>query len=288
MRVFCCLVVALVSLRAAFAEPDVIRLWADGAPGSEARRGEPEQAQDYWVKNIHDPSLTIFLPPKDKATGAAAVVVPGGGHRLLVFNAEGVEVARYLNSIGVAAFVLKYRLAREDGSPYRLGEHAREDAQRALRLVRHRAAEWSLDPRRIGIFGFSAGGEVVSWVVFSPTEGEADATDPIDRESCRPDFSVAIYPGPLGVPDKIPAEAPPAFLLVAGDDDLAPVTIDLLTKYRAAGVPVEAHVFTRGGHGFNLGQRSKLATLQHWRERVHDWMADNSILDPDPAHRAER
>ena len=288
MRVFCCLVVALVSLRAAFAEPDVIRLWPDGAPGSEARRGEPEQAQDYWVKNIHDPSLTIFLPPKDKATGAAAVVVPGGGHRLLVFNAEGVEVARYLNSIGVAAFVLKYRLAREDGSPYRLGEHAREDAQRALRLVRHRAAEWSLDPRRIGIFGFSAGGEVVSWVVFSPTEGEADATDPIDRESCRPDFSVAIYPGPLGVPDKIPAEAPPAFLLVAGDDDLAPVTIDLLTKYRAAGVPVEAHVFTRGGHGFNLGQRSKLATLQHWRERVHDWMADNSILDPDPAHRAER
>jgi len=288
MRVFCCLVVALVSLRAAFAEPDVIRLWPDGAPGSEARRGEPEQAQDYWVKNIHDPSVTVFLPPKDKATGAAAVVVPGGGHRLLVFNAEGVEVARYLNSIGVAAFVLKYRLAREDGSPYRLGEHAREDAQRALRLVRHRAAEWSLDPRRIGIFGFSAGGEVVSWVVFSPTEGEADATDPIDRESCRPDFSVAIYPGPLGVPDKIPAEAPPAFLLVAGDDDLAPVTIDLLTKYRAAGVPVEAHVFTRGGHGFNLGQRSKLATLQHWRERVHDWMADNSILDPDPAHRAER
>jgi len=288
MRVFCCLVVALVSLRAAFAEPDVIRLWPDGAPGSEARRGEPEQAQDYWVKNIHDPSVTVFLPPKDKATGAAAVVVPGGGHRLLVFNAEGVEVARYLNSIGVAAFVLKYRLAREDGSPYRLGEHAREDAQRALRLVRHRAAEWSLDPRRIGIFGFSAGGEVVSWVVFSPTEGEADATDPIDRESCRPDFSVAIYPGPLGVPDKIPAEAPPAFLLVAGDDDLAPVTIDLLTKYRAAGVPVEAHVFTRGGHGFNLGQRSKLATLQHWRERVHDWMADNSILDPDPTHRAER
>ncbi len=266
----------------------MIRLWPDGAPGSEARRGEPEQAQDYWVKNIHDPSVTVFLPPKDKATGAAAVVVPGGGHRLLVFNAEGVEVARYLNSIGVAAFVLKYRLAREDGSPYRLGEHAREDAQRALRLVRHRAAEWSLDPRRIGIFGFSAGGEVVSWVVFSPTEGEADATDPIDRESCRPDFSVAIYPGPLGVPDKIPAEAPPAFLLVAGDDDLAPVTIDLLTKYRAAGVPVEAHVFTRGGHGFNLGQRSKLATLQHWRERVHDWMADNSILDPDPAHRAER
>ncbi len=152
-------------------EPPVIPLWADGAPGSESRRHEPEQAKDYWVKNVHNPSITAFLPPRDKATGAAVVICPGGGHRLLVFNAEGVDAARYLNSIGVAAFALKYRLGREEGSPYKLDVHPRADGQRAMRLVRSRAAEWGIDPKRVGIMGFSAGGEVASIVAFSPARG---------------------------------------------------------------------------------------------------------------------
>ena len=272
------------------AEPVVIPLWKDGAPGSESRRHEPERAQDYWVRNIHAPSVTVFLPPKEKATGAAMVVFPGGGHRELVFNAEGVQAAEYLNSIGVAAFVVKYRLAREEGSPYRLELHPRMDGQRAMRLVRSRAAEWGVDPRRIGAMGFSAGGEVVSMIVFHPETIDAAAVDPIDRVSARPDFQVLIYPGSLGVPPGgIPATTPPAFLLSAVDDQGPARLIDeLLTKFRYAGVPVEVHLFARGGHAFNMGRNSKLVTLKTWSQRLTDWMTDNSILDPDPAHRAEK
>src|SRR5579884_2043730 len=113
-------------------EPRKIPLWPNGAPGFESRRDEAELAKDYWVRNIHNPSITACLPPKDKASGAAVVICPGGGHRELVFNAEGVEAARYLNSIGVAAFALKYRLGREKESPYKPQVHAREDGLRAL------------------------------------------------------------------------------------------------------------------------------------------------------------
>jgi len=276
------------AVRSGAAAPEVIPLWSGGAPGFENRRNEPERAQDYWVRNIHNPSITVFLPPKEKATGAAVVIFPGGGHRELVFNNEGVDAARYLNRIGVAAFAVKYRLGREEGSPYTPEVHARADGQRAIRLVRSRAAEWGIDPQRIGVMGFSAGGEVVSMVVYSPTDGNPNAADVIDRVSCRPDFQVVVYPGPLGVPTKVPANTPPAFFVVANDDSLAPVVLDLIAKYREARVPVEAHLYSRGGHAFNLGLRSKLKTFQHWPDRMADWMADNSILDPDPAHRAEK
>jgi acetyl esterase/lipase len=258
-----------------------VPLWPNGAPGFENRRNEPELARDYWVRNIHNPSVTVFLPPADKANGAAVVICPGGGHRELVFNAEGVEPARYFTNLGVAAFVLKYRLGRETNSPYSIERHAREDGQRAMRLVRSRVREWNLDPRRIGMIGFSAGGEVVSLVVYSPTEGNPQASDPIDRVDCRPDFQVMIYPGPLGVPPQVPTNAPPAFFLVANDDrgHVEPV-VSLLTKYREAGRPFEVHIYERGGHGFNLGNRSRLATIKSWSQRLTDWLADNNILDP--------
>ncbi|MBC8001737.1 MAG: alpha/beta hydrolase, partial [Opitutaceae bacterium] len=187
--------------------PQQIPLWTNGAPGFEDRRNEPERAESYWVRNIHNPSITVFLPPKDKATGAAVIVCAGGGFRELVFKGEGVEPARYLNSIGVAAFALKYRLVREEGSPYSIQKHPREDGQRAMRLVRSRAEEWGIDPNRIGIMGFSAGGEVASMTVYNPTEGDPDAMDPIDRLSARPDFQIMIYPGPQGIPEIIPTNA---------------------------------------------------------------------------------
>jgi acetyl esterase/lipase len=262
-------------------EPQFIPLWPNGAPGFEDRRNEPEQARDYWVRNIHNPSITVFMPPKEKANGAGVLIVPGGGHRELVFKAEGVEPAKFLNDLGVTAFVLKHRLARETNSPYSLQIHPREDAQRAMRLIRRRADEWKLDTNRIGVMGFSAGGEVVAMLVYSPTTGDANAADSIDRMNCRADFQIVIYPGPVGIPDVIPADAPPAFFLVANDDrgHVTPV-ISQLEKYQQARRPIEVHLYARGGHGFNMGNRSKLRSIKGWPQRLADWMADNNILEP--------
>jgi acetyl esterase/lipase len=261
-------------------EPQVIPLWPNGAPGFEDRRNEPELAQDYWVRNVHNPSITVFLPPKDKANGAAVLIVPGGGHRLLVFKSEGVEPAKFLNDLGVTAFVLKHRLARETNSPYSLQKHPREDAQRAMRLIRSRAPEWNLATNRIGAMGFSAGGEVVAMLVYSPSSGEANAIDPVERLNCRADFQIVVYPGPVGIPDQIPADVPPAFFVVANDDSshVGPV-ISQLEKYRQARRPIEVHLYARGGHGFNMGNRSKLASIKGWPQRLADWLSDNSILN---------
>jgi len=262
------------------AEPQVIPLWDKGAPGFENRRDEPEVAKDYWVKNIHNPSITVFPAPKEKANGTAVLIVPGGGHRELVFNAEGVEPAKFLNDLGVTCFVLKHRLARETNSPYSLQIHPKQDAQRAMRVIRSRAAEWNLDTNRIGALGFSAGGEVVAMLVYSPTAAVPGATDTIDRMNCRVDFQISIYPGSLGIPaGDIPADAPPAFFLVANDDNshVGPV-LTQLEKYRAAKRPVEVHIYAKGGHGFNLGNRAKLASIKGWPQRMADWLADNGFL----------
>jgi acetyl esterase/lipase len=259
----------------------VIPLWPNGAPGFENRRNEPEQAKDYWVKNIHNPSLTVFLPPKDKANGAAVVVCPGGGHRLLVWTAEGIDPAKFLNSLGVTVFVLKYRLGRDTLSPYKIDVHARQDGLRAMRLVRSRAAEFGVDTNRIGMMGFSAGGEVVDMVSFGPNAPNANAPDPVDRYSAKPAFLIQIYPGPLFIPDVVPHDAPPIFLLAANDDPCCSVSVmQLLEKYRQAKVPVEAHIFTQGAHGFNMGYRSKLKSINSWPQRLADWLSDNNILQP--------
>jgi acetyl esterase/lipase len=162
--------------------PQVIHLWPNGAPGFESRKDIPEQAQDYWVRNVNNPSITVFLPPKEKATGAAVLIAPGGGFRELVFNAEGVQAAQFLNSIGVAAFALKYRLPGEKDSPY-TQENVRQDAYRAMRLIRSRASEFNIDPHRVGILGFSAGGAVASLIAYTPGNGDPSAPDPIDRST---------------------------------------------------------------------------------------------------------
>ncbi|HAL83386.1 MAG TPA: 1,4-beta-xylanase [Mucilaginibacter sp.] len=284
IKTLICLLLLPVALWAQ-TEPTVIPLWPNGAPGFESRRNEPEQAKDYWVKNIHNPSLTVFLPPKDKANGAAVVVCPGGGHRLLVWTAEGIDPAKFLNSLGITVFVLKYRLGRDTLSPYKIEVHAREDGLRAMRLVRSRAAEFGIDIGRIGMMGFSAGGEVVDMVAFGPNTPHPNAADPIDRQSAKPDFLVQIYPGPLFIPDAIPHNAPPIFLLAANDDPCCSISVmKLLQAYRDAKVPAETHLFTQGAHGFNMGYRSKLKSINGWPQRLADWLSDTNILQsPDAA-----
>ncbi|MEN0056878.1 MAG: alpha/beta hydrolase [Mucilaginibacter sp.] len=277
----CMLLLALPILASAQGKSTVIPLWSKGAPGFENRRNEPEQAQDYWVKNIHNPSLTVFTPPAGKANGAAAVICPGGGHRLLVYTAEGIDPAKYLSDLGITVFVLKYRLGRDTLSPYKIDVHAKQDGYRAMRLVRSKAAEYGLDINRIGMMGFSAGGEVVDMVAYGPGMGDANAPDAIDRLNARPNFVIQIYPGPLYIPDVLPADAPPAFLLAANDDACcSPSVVKLLDRYRAAKIPVELHLYTQGSHGFNMGNRSKLQSIHSWPQRMADWLADNNYLNP--------
>jgi acetyl esterase/lipase len=270
----------LPSLAAAQSAGEVIHLWPNGAPGFESRKDEPEEAKDYWVRHINNPSLTIFRPAAGKANGCAVVVAPGGGFRELVFNAEGRQPGEFLNTLGVTAFALKYRLPNEAGSPYKPA-NVREDAYRAIRLVRSRAKEFGIDPNRVGILGFSAGGALEMMVCFSKGDGDPAAPDPVDRLNGRPSFQMIVYPGGQ-VPDVIPADTPPTFLVCANDDDYGcdKVTLALFEKLRDAKVSVEAHFIAQGRHAFNMGDRSTFVAVRHWPDRMAEWMGDRGLLKP--------
>jgi rhamnogalacturonan acetylesterase len=264
--------------------PSVL-LWPAGAPGSEGKtteeivrlRSDPGRV---WtsVSNVHKPSLSVFLPTKEQATGAAIVIAPGGGHRLLAIQHEGYDVAQWLAQRGVAAFVLRYRLAREEGSTYQVDVHALQDAQRALRLVRSRAPEWGVDPKRVGIMGFSAGGEVAVLAGTRFDRGVAAAADPIERQNGRPDFVALIYPGLRPETLKVTAEVPPMFLLCAADDLRPTESITaLFATLRTAGVPTELHVYSEGGHGF--GMRARPLPVTSWPARLQEWMGSLGVLN---------
>ncbi|MDB5011863.1 MAG: 1,4-beta-xylanase [Daejeonella sp.] len=273
------IIIAISQLSFAQSKPLVVNLWEKGAPGFENRKNEPEEAKDYWVKNIHNPSIAVYFPSKEKANGSAVIICPGGGHRILVYNAEGTEAAEYLNNIGVTAIVLKYRLAREENSPYKLGIHPQQDAYRAIRLVRSRAKEWGIDTNRVGMLGFSAGGEVVASVAYGSGKGDLNAKDPIDRLNGKPSFQMLVYPGPLGVPEVVPADAPPAFMLAANNDECCSLpVVSLLQKYRSAKVPIEVHIYAKGAHAFNMGNRSEFSSLRAWPQRMADWLLDMNYL----------
>src|SRR5262249_42139951 len=212
------------------ADPPVIPLWQKGPPGFEDKKGTAEtrdrlskETGEFRTSGVHDPYITAFIPPKEKSTGTAVVIVPGGGHRELWVKHEGENVAQWLCERGVAAVVLRYRLAREKGSPYKIDVHAVQDGQRALRLVRSKAKEWNGNPERVGMMGFSAGGEVVAMVCRKAEKGDEKAADLIDRESAIPSFQAHVYSGPLGiVKQTITKEnSPPAFILVGDDDNAA-------------------------------------------------------------------
>ncbi|HVZ96738.1 MAG TPA: alpha/beta hydrolase [Chitinophagaceae bacterium] len=255
----------------------VIPLWKNGAPGFESRRNIPEEAKDWWVKNINDPTLTVFLPPVSGATRAAAIICPGGGHRALVFNSEGVQVAKFLNQLGIAAFVLKYRLFREDHSPY-TPENAKQDVFRAIRLVKSMGKQFNIDTSNVGVIGFSAGGELAGWLGYHFTEQHFASHDAVDVLSARPAFQVLVYPGPLVVPDSVSANAPPTFLVAANNDTCcSPPVVTLMEMHRKAHVPVELHLYANGDHAFNMGARSQYRSLKAWPQRLADWFTDSGI-----------
>ena len=278
------LAVLLVSSLALADESNVVPLWPHGAPGHDGKK-TPEKvaesgqgkARHRLVSSIHDPSLTVFLPPKDKATGAAVVICPGGGHRYLAIDHEGYDVARWLAGQGVAGLVLKYRLANEEGSSYKVDVHALADARRAVRLVRSRAGEWGVDPARVGVMGFSAGGELAILAGTKFEGAKSDASDPIDRLSSRPDFLMLIYPGMRQAILNVTKETPPSFLAVADDDRrCADVCIAFFQALKKAEVSGELHIYASGGHGFGMNERPKPITT--WTARLHDWMADRGYL----------
>jgi acetyl esterase/lipase len=278
-------VVALGSFdRARAAEP--FPLWPQGAPGALGK-----EAADV-------PTLTPYLAPKERATGAAVVICPGGGYGRLADH-EGRPVAEWLNSVGVTAFVLKYRLGPRYKHPA-----MSQDAACAIRTVRARAAEWGLDPGRVGILGFSAGGHLASTAGTHFDAGRADATDPVERFSSRPSVMVLIYPvitmrekthagsrrNPLGESpspelvallsneEQVTKETPPTFLVHTMTDTAVPVenTLMFVNALRKAGVPFELHLYERGPHGFGLGtardDKPADPVLSTWPARAADWL----------------
>jgi acetyl esterase/lipase len=298
LRTIFVFVVILVTLTVTVSEANaagshkVEPLWADGAPGAKGSEDGDK------------PTLTIYLPAKEKATGAAVVICPGGGYGHLAMDHEGHQIAQWLNSFGVAGFILQYRHSKSGagyGHPAPL-----QDAQRAVRTVRARAKEWNVDSGRIGILGFSAGGHLASSAGTHFQNRYNDVKDSIDRFRCRPDFMILIYPvisftesfthkgsrrNLLGNnPDRelvenmsnekqVTANTPPTFLVHGNDDKGVPPenSIFFYLALRKAKVPVEMHIYENGRHGFGLGKN--FGPVSTWPTRCQDWMKNRGLLD---------
>jgi acetyl esterase/lipase len=284
-----------LTLAATAAEP--IALWPGTPPGDtvglppEADTTKPTDGKvaDKPVirtGNVSTPTLTFFPAPADKNTGTTVLVCPGGGYNILAWDLEGTEVCDWLNSIGVNAALLKYRVPRRPGRE----PHAAplQDAQRALGILRQRAAEWKIAPDRIGILGFSAGGNLAAFASTNSDTRTYDAIDEADKLSCRPDFTILIYPAYLIPKDakdltlapeiKVTAQTPPAFIAMTQDD---PIHVENAHAYalalKAVKVPAEAHIYPNGGHGYGL--RPGPGTVTTWPARAEEWMRARGLLE---------
>lgn len=266
--------------------PPAIALWEKGAPGSESRANEAEKADigpgKCNVTNIHNPSIVPYLPEKGKGTGTAVLIAPGGGHRMLCMGHEGYSLGEWFAKHGVAAFVLKYRLAREEGSTYTVDEHAMADTRRALQMIRAKAEDWGVRKDRIGVLGFSAGGELAALAAMKPIDGKPDSVDQIERVSSRPDFQALIYPG-SSRRFTVEKGMPPVFIALGykDRDDIAIGMAEVYLQYKKAGVPAELHIYSNAGHGFGYRPDSKGA-FGEWPDRFLEWLTDSKLLALQP------
>ncbi|HLK28783.1 MAG TPA: alpha/beta hydrolase [Puia sp.] len=229
------------------------------------------------ISNIHHPSIIPYLPSPQTATGAALIIAPGGSHRELWIEHEGYNVAQWFSEHGISSFVLKYRLAKEFGSPYSMLKHSLADMQQAIRLVRHHSKEWNIDPLHIGVMGFSAGGELAGLAAENFDEGNKNAEDKILHESSRPDFQALIYPSDAKKfkPSK---NSPPLFLL-AGENDraIAKNITSMHSLYKEAGISTELLIYENEDHGFGI-QKNNSASISKWPEVFMKWLLANSFI----------
>ncbi|HWE02123.1 MAG TPA: alpha/beta hydrolase [Tepidisphaeraceae bacterium] len=265
----------------------VVTLWPKGSPALRPVEGydQPEKfnlsrstpSRVQSVVNIHNPSIEVHLAPADKANGMAIIVAAGGGNKTCNVGNEGVDIADWLNGLGIDAFIERNRLR-----PYDSTIDALADTQRSIRMVRAHAKEWGVDPKRVGIMGFSAGGEQAAWATLRFDEGNPQASDPVERESCRPDFSVLVYAGWLKMDlSNVPKNAPPTFLTSAGIDDAfhARQTVEFYSALFEAKIPVELHIYGHGGHGGSISPRKGIP-FGTWNVRFVEWAKDLGLFEP--------
>jgi acetyl esterase/lipase len=277
------------------AELPTFPLWPGAAPGETNVIGEEKdmtKPTDNLIAgkplirlgNVSKPTITIYRAPKEKDTGATVVVFPGGGYHILAMDLEGTEVCEWLNSIGVNAVLLKYRVPKRPGRERHAA--ALEDAQRAVGMVRARAKEFGIDANRIGVLGFSAGGHLAAALSTSAEERIYPKVDDADAVSCRPNFAVLIYPAYLTLKDQadmvnpetaVSSNTPPTFIAMTQDD---PIRVETALYYSAAlkrmSVPFELHVYPKGGHGYGLRRTDNPVTA--WPDRAADWMRSQGLL----------
>lgn len=277
---FLCLTGAFVDA----AEPPEMKIWPQGAPAdplklSPERIKQLQDAKTFErIRYVDEPTIRVYQPPQDQANGCAVVVCPGGGYNLLAIDHEGYQIARWFNSFGVTAVLLKYRVPRR--SPDAPHEVPMQDAQRALRLTRHNAQKWKIDPERVGILGFSAGGNLCVMTGLHSEQKTYSPVDEADVQSAKPNFIIPIYAAYLGAKKdqtklnplvQVRSDSPPAFMAVTLDDSYRGVHAALLlVEYKKAKVPAELHVYSRGGHGYGI--RPSDNPVSTWHKRCEAWM----------------
>lgn len=294
----CAIVSMAISTCAVAGDRPEIPVWPNGLPEGakpvDADRVEQlkNQRTEERIYYVETPSITVYRAPAETANGCAVVICPGGGYNLLAWPKEGLEVAEWFNSIGVTAVVLKYRVPRRD--PEHPHVEPLQDAQRAIRLVRYHASDWNVDPGRIGILGFSAGGHLTAMTGMHWQKAAYDRIDEVDDLSCRPDFMCPIYAAYLG-PDyrdnapelgplvKVNAETPPTFMAVTADDThRGSLAALFFVELKVAKVPAELHIYSRGGHGYSI--RPSNLPVSTWHHRLGDWLNAQGLLKQDSSN----